>query len=82
MLNKDKLFVEVGSYQNNKCGNMVCGDCILLKKCIGENRNIAVLSDGLGSGVKANVLSTMTASMATPGTPLQTKYILNQPETV
>lgn len=64
MLNKDKLFVEVGSYQNNKCGNMVCGDCILLKKCIGENRNIAVLSDGLGSGVKANVLSTMTASMA------------------
>ncbi len=64
MLNKDKLFVEVGSYQNNKYGNMVCGDCVLLKKCVGENRNIAVLSDGLGSGVKANVLSTMTASMA------------------
>lgn len=64
MLEKEKFFIEVGSYQNNKFNNIVCGDCVLLRKCIGENRNIAVLSDGLGSGVKANVLSTMTASMA------------------
>jgi hypothetical protein len=64
MLEKEKFFIEVGSYQNNKFNNIVCGDCALLRKCIGENRNIAVLSDGLGSGVKANVLSTMTASMA------------------
>lgn len=64
MLDKEKFFIEVGSYQNNKFNNIVCGDCVLLRKCIGENRNIAVLSDGLGSGVKANVLSTMTASMA------------------
>ena len=64
MLDKEKFFIEVGSYQNNKFNNTVCGDCVLLRKCTGENRNIAVLSDGLGSGVKANVLSTMTASMA------------------
>ncbi len=64
MLAKEKFFIEVGSYQNNKFNNIVCGDCVLLRKCIGENRNIVVLSDGLGSGVKANVLSTMTASMA------------------
>ncbi|MBO7276834.1 MAG: SpoIIE family protein phosphatase [Bacteroidales bacterium] len=64
MQNKEKLFIEVGSYQNNKHKNIVCGDSVLLRKCTGENRNIAVLSDGLGSGVKANVLSTMTASMA------------------
>lgn len=64
MLEKEKFFIEVGSYQNNKFNNIVCGDCVLLRKCIGENRSIAVLSDGLGSGVKANVLSTMTASMA------------------
>lgn len=64
MLEKEKFFIEVGSYQNNKFNNIVCGDSVLLRKCIGENRNIAVLSDGLGSGVKANVLSTMTASMA------------------
>ena len=64
MLEKEKFFIEVGSYQNNKFNNIVCGDCVLLRKCFGENRNIVVLSDGLGSGVKANVLSTMTASMA------------------
>ncbi len=64
MQNKEKLFIEVGCYQNNKHKNIVCGDSVLLRKCTGENRNIAVLSDGLGSGVKANVLSTMTASMA------------------
>ncbi len=64
MLEKEKFFIEVGSYQNNKFNNIVCGDCVLLRKCVGENRNIVVLSDGLGSGVKANVLSTMTASMA------------------
>ena len=52
MLDKEKFFIEVGSYQNNKFNNIVCGDCVLLRKCIGENRNIAVLSDGLGSGVK------------------------------
>lgn len=60
----NKLFIEVGSYQHNKYGNLVCGDSVLMQKSIKENRTIAVMSDGLGSGVKANVLSTMTASMA------------------
>lgn len=59
-----KFFIEVGSYQQNKYGNIVCGDSIMLHKSVKENRTIAVMSDGLGSGVKANVLSTMTASMA------------------
>ncbi|MDD4683780.1 MAG: SpoIIE family protein phosphatase [Bacteroidales bacterium] len=60
----NKLYIEVGSFQHNKHGNIVCGDSVLMHKSIKENRTIAVLSDGLGSGVKANVLSTMTASMA------------------
>ncbi|MFA6805923.1 MAG: SpoIIE family protein phosphatase, partial [Bacteroidales bacterium] len=59
-----KFFIEVGSFQHNKYGNIVCGDSVLMHKSIKENRTIAVMSDGLGSGVKANVLSTMTASMA------------------
>ncbi len=62
--NTNKLFIEVGSFQHNKYGNIVCGDSVLMHKSIKENRTIAVMSDGLGSGVKANVLSTMTASMA------------------
>jgi hypothetical protein len=62
--NYNKLFIEVGSYQVNKHDNIACGDCVLLRKVPSEERCIAVLSDGLGSGIKANVLSTMTASMA------------------
>jgi Serine phosphatase RsbU, regulator of sigma subunit len=60
----NKYFIEVGSYWQNKYGNIVCGDSIYLHRNVKENRTVAVLSDGLGSGVKASVLSTMTASMA------------------
>lgn len=57
-------FLEVDFFQKNKAGNSVCGDCFLSKKLKAERRVISVLSDGLGSGIKASVLSTMTASMA------------------
>ncbi len=57
------FFVEVDSYMKKKEGEVVCGDYFLSKKVSNEDRIIAVLSDGLGSGVKANVLATMTASM-------------------
>lgn len=41
-----------------------CGD-VFLSKRIGQNgRVVAILSDGLGSGPVANVLATLTASMA------------------
>ncbi|MBQ9254489.1 MAG: SpoIIE family protein phosphatase [Bacteroidales bacterium] len=60
----NNIFVEAGSFQVHKNGNFACGDTILLHKIDNQERCIAVLSDGLGSGIKANVLSTMTASMA------------------
>lgn len=60
----DNIFVEAGSFQLNKDGNFSCGDTVLLHKFPKQERCIAVLSDGLGSGIKANVLSTLTASMA------------------
>lgn len=63
-VNNDELIIEVGIYQSSKHGQLVCGDTFLSKKISGENRYIAVLSDGLGSGIKANVLSSLTASMA------------------
>ncbi|NDW13749.1 stage II sporulation protein E [Bacteroides sp. 214] len=57
-------FVEIECAQRNKAGEIVCGDTFLCKKLKEEGRIICVLSDGLGSGVKANMLSTVTASMA------------------
>src|SRR5574344_1154325 len=39
------------------------GDYFVSKRLPDEERLIAVLSDGLGSGIKANILSCMTATM-------------------
>lgn len=61
---ENDLIIEIGAYQQNKNGKVVCGDTFLSKKVSGENRYVAVLSDGLGSGIKASVLSSLTASMA------------------
>lgn len=49
--------------QKNKSGEEVCGDTIKLKKT--EEETVVSVSDGLGSGIKASILSTLTASMAT-----------------
>ncbi len=58
------LFVEIEFSQCNKYGEDICGDSFLMQKIEDQKRLIAVLSDGLGHGVKAGILSTMTASMA------------------
>lgn len=60
----DKFFIEIAHSQQFKSGEVVAGDTFLSRKIDGEDRFVAVLSDGLGSGIKANVLSTLTASMA------------------
>jgi hypothetical protein len=57
-------FIEVDSYQRAKHGQMISGDVFLSEKVKQEGRIVTVLSDGLGSGVKASVLATMTATMA------------------
>lgn len=59
-----KAFVEIDHTHINKKQQLLCGDAFMSKKLKAEKRVITVLSDGLGSGVKANVLSTMTATMA------------------
>lgn len=58
------FFIEVDMWQNNCKRKPVCGDVFLTKKIKEENRIVMVLSDGLGSGVKANVLASLTSSMA------------------
>jgi hypothetical protein len=57
-------FIEVDSYQRAKSGQMISGDVFVSEKVKQEGRIVSVLSDGLGSGVKASVLATMTATMA------------------
>ena len=58
------LFIEISSHQEHKHTESCFGDTVLSKKVPEEQRIISVLSDGLGSGVKANILSSMTTRMA------------------
>ena len=58
-----ETFVEVGFFQAKKHGQGAEGDVFLSRKTE-DGRIISVLSDGLGSGIKAGVLATLTATMA------------------
>ncbi len=60
----NSLFIDIGSCQRQKDGEDCFGDTIYSKKIPEERRVISILSDGLGSGVKANILSSMTTRMA------------------
>ena len=57
------LFQEVEVAQMRKEGQGICGDAFLSRKEPG-GRVVSVLADGLGSGVKASILASMTATMA------------------
>jgi hypothetical protein len=57
-------FIDVDFCQQAKSGQVVAGDVFLSRKIKEEGRIITVLSDGLGSGVKAGVLANLTATMA------------------
>lgn len=58
------FFIEVNSQQRNHHGERICGDVFMSVNVREENRIITVLSDGMGSGVKANILATLTSTMA------------------
>lgn len=60
----NNIFIDVDYAQIYKHGQKIGGDVFLLSRNPDNNQIVSTLSDGLGSGVKANVLASLTAHMA------------------
>jgi hypothetical protein len=58
------IFLDIYCQQAEHHGESICGDVFLTRRVKEEGRTIVVLSDGMGSGIKANVLASLTSSMA------------------
>jgi hypothetical protein len=56
--------VEIDVQQKRPKNQVACGDVVHSKIVKEEGRTVLVMSDGIGHGIKANVLATLTASMA------------------
>lgn len=57
----ESITIETGYTSVNKHSETLCGDWV--KVFENSDKKIIVLSDGLGSGVKANILSTLTSTI-------------------
>lgn len=58
----NNLCAEVGYKSINHEGEQLCGDHVDIVEQ-GDNSTVVVLADGLGSGVKASILSTLTSKI-------------------
>lgn len=58
----NNLYTDIGYQSLNKCGEQLCGDHIDVVEQ-GDDSVVVVLADGLGSGVKASILSTLTSKI-------------------
>ena len=57
------MFIDIDVAQEKKYNQNTFGDYFASKRFPDSGRLLAVLSDGLGSGVKANILACMTSTM-------------------
>lgn len=69
------LCADIGYKSINHVGEQLCGDHVDVIEQENENNTVVVLADGLGSGVKASILSTLTSkiisTMMSEGMPLE-----------
>ena len=69
------LCADIGWKSINHYGEQLCGDHVDVIEQSSENATVIVLADGLGSGVKASILSTLTSkiisTMMAEGLPLE-----------
>ncbi len=63
-MDSERYVVDIDYAQFFKHGNRIGGDVFLSSRNTERDRTVCTLSDGLGSGVKANVLANLTAHMA------------------
>lgn len=57
------MFIDINSHSINCHGDKICGDTFLQRYIPNQRRTVAVLSDGMGHGIKANILSMLTANI-------------------
>ena len=57
------MFIDIACSQKRKYNQNAYGDFFASNRFPNMNRVVAVLSDGLGSGIKANILACMTSTM-------------------